>query len=978
MKHFYWSFLLISTFLWPGITFGQDCNCDHVITPNNIYIDGSKMNIKPGDVICIKAGQYKYLNLFNFSGTADKPITFINCGGQVKIGGYQHYYGLLLNNVNYFRFTGTGTSGITYGFKIDGVNSTGSGVAGYGTHAEIDHLEISRTGFAGILYKNDPSCDPSSWRQNFVMRQVSIHDNYVHDTHGEGLYIGYTGDTRTLNCNGKSVKAEPHNIEGLRVFDNRIENTGWDGIQVSRATKDCEIFRNTVKNFGMAREQYQDEGILIGGGTTGKLYNNIIIKGTGVGIQVFGSGDNYVYNNVIVDAAVDGIFCDDRETVKGRGFYFINNTIINPGEAGMRMYSRESSGNVFYNNIVVGADENIILLNAPIDWKASHNVFLNSVSEAGFVNAGNHDYHLKSGAKAVNAGKDVSSYKVKADHDDEQRPQGGGYDAGAFEFTSGETAPSNASPSVDAGQSVTLTLPNNSATLTAEAKDTDGKIVQYAWSQASGPSSATLSGQNTGTLKIGKLQEGTYVFNVTVTDDDKATASDKVDVVVKTKSSGSAANGLQYAYYEGNWSQLPDFSRLKAKKTGNSSNFSLDTRLRNEYYGYVFTGSIEIKAAGQYTFYTASDDGSALYIDGKKVVNNDGLHAREEKSGSISLSQGRHTIKVVFFEKAGSEVLEVRYSGPGLGKQLIPNGVLYPDNEGQSPSDDEDSQEEDEEEEDEEEDDEGEEADDESDNKIQAPVAAEHGLRYAYYEGNWDYLPNFSTLNAKKEGTVSNFTLAPRSKDSYFAFTFEGYIEIKAAGQYTFYTASDDGSALFIDGKKVVDNDGFHAEEEKSGSINLSQGFHQIKVTFFEKWGSEILKVSYSGPGMSKRSIPDQVLYQNTGAAQARIAQNSKGNQEIETESLSGINGPFSVSVFPNPIEEVIHLAVEGVPVSPHSVSVLLYDLTGQVKDITQQLQYEGAHLRIHTAALSLPAGVYFLNLTTQEGKTARIKIIKK
>ncbi len=66
---------------------------------------------------------------------------------------------------------------------------------------------------------------------------------------------------------------------------------------------------------------------------------------------------------------------------------------------------------------------------------------------------------------------------------------------------------------------------------------------------------------------------------------------------------------------------------------------------------------------------------------------------------------------------------------------------------------------------------------------------------------------------------------------------FDGYITIDQAGTYTFYTESDDGSKLYLNGEEVVDNDGLHAAEEKSGKVYLSEGQHRIQVSFFERTG---------------------------------------------------------------------------------------------------------------------------------------------
>ncbi|MGA2916275.1 MAG: PA14 domain-containing protein [Sedimentisphaerales bacterium] len=144
-----------------------------------------------------------------------------------------------------------------------------------------------------------------------------------------------------------------------------------------------------------------------------------------------------------------------------------------------------------------------------------------------------------------------------------------------------------------------------------------------------------------------------------------------------------------------------------------------------------------------------------------------------------------------------------------------------------------------------------------------APVCADNGLNYKYYKGSWDWLPNFEILTPKTEGQVANFYLSPRQQNDFFAFRFNGYIEVPSAGMYTFYTNSDDGSNLYIGKSLVVNNDGLHGMLEKNGSIYLLAGKHPITVTYFEKDGSENLIVSYAGPGISKRQIPDEVLFKS-------------------------------------------------------------------------------------------------------------------
>ncbi|MBW7891625.1 MAG: hypothetical protein H3C48_11510, partial [Chitinophagaceae bacterium] len=140
--------------------------------------------------------------------------------------------------------------------------------------------------------------------------------------------------------------------------------------------------------------------------------------------------------------------------------------------------------------------------------------------------------------------------------------------------------------------------------------------------------------------------------------------------------------GLEYAYYEkDNMSVVPDFNLLTPKKTGRVSTFGLGMQMRPDDFALKFDGSININSSGSYMFYLDSDDGSLLYIDGALVVNNDGLHGSggaNEKSGTVFLSAGSHIIQVSYFERGGSEVLNVKYGSSGLGitKQFIPASIL--------------------------------------------------------------------------------------------------------------------------------------------------------------------------------------------------------------------------------------------------------------------------------------------------------------
>jgi hypothetical protein len=138
-----------------------------------------------------------------------------------------------------------------------------------------------------------------------------------------------------------------------------------------------------------------------------------------------------------------------------------------------------------------------------------------------------------------------------------------------------------------------------------------------------------------------------------------------------------------------------------------------------------------------------------------------------------------------------------------------------------------------------------------------------NGLRYALYEGAWTQLPDFTKINPVQSGTTYHFGLEKTNLFKYeFALVFNGFIEIKTKGKYTFYTKSNDGSQLFIKDKLVVNNDKEHIVEEQQGKVFLTAGRHPIKVTYFQSGGAKSLQVFYEGPDIKKQVISPVVLFQ--------------------------------------------------------------------------------------------------------------------
>ena len=100
---------------------------------------------------------------------------------------------------------------------------------------------------------------------------------------------------------------------------------------------------------------------------------------------------------------------------------------------------------------------------------------------------------------------------------------------------------------------------------------------------------------------------------------------------------------------------------------------------RRDEFSLRFTGSLRVDRAGDYIFFTNSDDGSRLYIGDQLVVNNDGSHGMKEVRGRIRLEPGQHPITVIYFDSGGGDGLVVSWRGPGFGKSKIPADRLSVD-----------------------------------------------------------------------------------------------------------------------------------------------------------------------------------------------------------------------------------------------------------------------------------------------------------
>merc|ERR1712166_717595 len=94
----------------------------------------------------------------------------------------------------------------------------------------------------------------------------------------------------------------------------------------------------------------------------------------------------------------------------------------------------------------------------------------------------------------------------------------------------------------------------------------------------------------------------------------------------------------------------------------------------------VWNGQKPIVAHKQFgkDVWYSNDDGSQLFIDGVRIVNNDGNHGMRDRQGSRKLRAGNHELVITFYENGGGAGLQASVKRPGGGWQRITKAMTNP------------------------------------------------------------------------------------------------------------------------------------------------------------------------------------------------------------------------------------------------------------------------------------------------------------
>lgn len=249
--------------------------------------------IQGGDTIFVSPRRTKSIYFEDFVGNTSQPIVVTNFGGQVVINDPERWGAMTFKNCKFIKLSGAGSPTYKYGFKLSAM-MCGVAFNGLSSDCEAEFIKIDHDGFFGFSAKEDYGSNPPYPIP--VFNNLKIHDCYVTGV-DEGMYLGET-------------KSPGMEFKHVRVYNNIVINTGWEGIQISNMVEDVEIYNNTIYKAGQKNVTYQEGAFQIGGNSVAKVYNNIFSHAPGNGIAMFGKGDIQITNNYISNT--EGIFTDNR------------------------------------------------------------------------------------------------------------------------------------------------------------------------------------------------------------------------------------------------------------------------------------------------------------------------------------------------------------------------------------------------------------------------------------------------------------------------------------------------------------------------------------------------------------------------------------------------------------------------------------------------------------------------------------------
>ncbi len=310
--------------------------------------------------------------------------------------------------------------------------------------------------------------------------------------------------------------------------------------------------------------------------------------------------------------------------------------------------------------------------------------------------------------------------------------------------------------------------------------------------------------------------------------------------------SGTIVNGLNATYFDNMDLTGTSVSRIDPNVDTDYELGSPDPAIAPDTWSARWTGQVQAKYTGTYTFYTLSDDGVRLWVNGQQLVNNWTNHGLSENSGTITLTAGqKYDIKMEFYDNTMYALASLQWSSSSQVKEPIPQSQLFTGASGGSPT------------------------------PTPTPTATPtptptpipgggtaDGLKGEYYD-NMD----FTNLKLTRVDPTIRFLWGTGSPDALigadtFSIRWTGYIVPLYSQTYTFYTNTDDGVRLWVNNTQIINKWINQGPTDWTGTIALTAGQkYPIKMEYYEDGGGASAKLLWTSSSQALQFIPQSQMY---------------------------------------------------------------------------------------------------------------------
>ncbi len=99
----------------------------------------------------------------------------------------------------------------------------------------------------------------------------------------------------------------------------------------------------------------------------------------------------------------------------------------------------------------------------------------------------------------------------------------------------------------------------------------------------------------------------------------------------------------------------------------------------NNQFSARFSGDVVAPTTGVYTFASRADDGVRLTVGSSRVFDDWSDHPARVAQGTVQMVAGqRVALTLEYYENFGQATVNLEWSGPGIGRQVVPTAQLFP------------------------------------------------------------------------------------------------------------------------------------------------------------------------------------------------------------------------------------------------------------------------------------------------------------